>query len=192
MHFQRFHQKLIAKAEAASFTWGFVESMLFFLVPDMVLSVVAMHSLRRSLWCCAWAVAGAIAGGAVMYAWGAHDATMALRALDSVPAIPADMLVKVHHELSAKGLPAMLWGPLIGIPYKIYAVQAGALGLSVPMFLLMTIPARIIRFVITCLGFNLAARLLRRLGAGPRLIKGCWTLFWILNYTIYWSATMRP
>lgn len=192
MHPQRLLQKLIAKAEEFSFSWGFVESMLFFLVPDMILSVVAVHNLRRALWCCLWAVAGAIAGGAVMYAWGAHDVATALQVLDAVPAIPADMLTKVHHELSTGGLTAMLWGPLIGIPYKIYAVQAGALGLSVPGFLLMTIPARIIRFVITCLGFNLVSRGLRRLGAGPRLIAGCWTLFWILNYAIYWSATMRP
>lgn len=192
MHAKQIHQQLIDKAKGASFTWGFVESMLFFLVPDMILSVVAVHSLGRALVCCIWAVAGAIAGGAVMYAWGAHDAATALRVLDAVPAIPADMLVKVHTELSTGGLPAMLWGPLIGIPYKVYAVQAGALGLSVPIFLLMTIPARIIRFIITCLGFNLVARLLRRLGAGPRVIAGCWTLFWILNYAIYWSATMRP
>ncbi|RZL04288.1 MAG: hypothetical protein EOP36_01365 [Rubrivivax sp.] len=191
MNAQQFHQKLIDKAEGASFTWGFVESMLFFLVPDMLLSVVAVHSLRRSLWCCLWAVAGAMAGGALMHAWGAHDAATALRVLDAVPAIPADMLVRVHHELSADGLVAMLWGPLIGIPYKIYAVQAGSLGLSMPMFLLMTIPARITRFVITCVGFHAVSRLLGRY-LGPRGIAGCWALFWIMNYAIYWHATMRP
>lgn len=192
MHAKRLHQHLIDKAEGAAFAWGFVESMLFFLVPDMILSVVAVHGLRRSLWCCLWAVAGAIGGGSLMYGWGAVDSATALSMVDAVPAIPADMLVRVRAALGADGLPAMLWGPLIGIPYKIYAVQAGALGLSLPGFMLMTIPARITRFLITCLGFNLVSRLLRHWGASPRVIAACWMLFWVMNYAIYWHATMRP
>lgn len=191
MDVRQLHQRLIAQAEAISFGWGLAEGMLFFLVPDMILSVIALHSLRRSLGCCLWAVAGAMAGGTVMYLWGHHDPVVALRVVDAVPAIPADMLVKVHTALSTDGLPAMIWGPLIGIPYKIYAVQSGALGLSLPGFVLMTIPARIARFVITCVGFNLVARGLRRY-FGPRVVAGGWALFWVMNYAIYWHATMRP
>jgi membrane protein YqaA with SNARE-associated domain len=183
--------RLVRRAHAISFIWGMVESMLFFLVPDVFLSVVAIHSLRRSLWSCIWAVAGAMVGGLLMYVWGVQDHVTALRVVDAVPAIPADMLVKVHQELSDKGLVAMLSGPLVGIPYKIYAVQAGALGLPWPRFLLMTIPARIVRFLITCVVFNFLAGHIRRYG-GPKAVAGCWLLFWVLNYTFYWHANMRP
>lgn len=191
MQGERILKRLIDRAEGISWGWGLVESMLFFLVPDVFLSMVAVQSLRRSLWCCVWAVAGAMLGGSLMYAWGAHDAITALKVLDAVPAIPADMLVSVRQDLEARGLVAMLSGPVVGIPYKIYAVQAGALGLSWPVFAGMTIPARIIRFLITCVAFHVVARGIRRY-AGPKVVAGCWVLFWILNYSIYWHATMRP
>jgi len=184
-------KRLIERAEGISWGWGFVEAMLFFLVPDVFLSVVAVHSLRRSLWCCGWAVLGAMVGGSLMYAWGAHDAATALKVLDAIPAIPADMLVSVRQDLNDRGLVAMLSGPVVGIPYKIYAVQAGALGLSWPVFVWMTVPARIIRFIITCVAFHFIARAIRQY-AGPKVVAGCWLVFWIINYSIYWHATMRP
>jgi membrane protein YqaA with SNARE-associated domain len=190
MNTTHLHAVVQKKAYALSFGWGVIEAMLFFLVPDVIISVVAIQSFRRSLWSSAWAVAGGMVGGSVMYAWGAWDASTALAVVDAIPAIPSEMIETVHQSLSAKGLVAMVWGPVVGIPYKIYAVQAGALGLSWPMFLVMTIPARIIRFVITCVAFNLLARPVRRY-LGTKAIPWCWIGFWILNYTIYWHAHMR-
>lgn len=188
---RKLHAFLMQRYAAASFTWGFLEAMLFFLVPDVVLTVIAVTHLRRSLLACLWAVGGGMLGGSLMYAWGAHDAATAMAAIDAVPAIPLDMIATVQREMGAKGLSPMLWGPVVGIPYKIYATQAGVLHLPWPAFVLMTIPARIIRFLVACVAFNLVARLVRRY-MGTKAVPWCWGLFWVLNYTIYWHATMRP
>ncbi len=177
-------------AFALAFVWGVVEGTLFFLVPDMVLSAVAVHGFMRSLKAAACALAGGMIGGSLMYAWGHLDGATAMAVIDAVPAIPASMILRVKAEMARDGLQAMVWGPVVGIPYKIYAVQAGTMGLPWLAFVAMTIPARVPRFLITCMAFNLCARPVRRF-LGEKAVPWCWLAFWIMNYAIYWRATMR-
>src|SRR6185295_5952367 len=95
----------------------------------------------RSAWvACVWAVAGALAGGTVMYAWGSVDAETALAALDHVPAVSRAMCAAVGEQLQTQGIGALLLGPLTGTPYKIYGVQAGAGHLGLALFLLVSVP----------------------------------------------------
>ncbi|MGH7645928.1 MAG: hypothetical protein ACREMR_10125 [Gemmatimonadales bacterium] len=131
--------------------WGLAEATLFFIVPDVFLSLVAVRDRRGALIACGWAVAGALAGGLVMYQWGRADPGAARAALDAVPAIGAAMIVEVERGLAATGLPALVLGPLIGTPYKIYAVAGGGLGLGLGPFLLVSVPARGVRFVLVTL-----------------------------------------
>jgi membrane protein YqaA with SNARE-associated domain len=52
---------------AAAALWGFAEATLFFIVPDVLLSIIAVRRGRRPAWIAmAWTIAGAIAGGALM------------------------------------------------------------------------------------------------------------------------------
>ena len=68
---------------AAAFAWGFAEATLFFVVPDVWLTLIAVRrGLRPALVACGWALAGALAGGLAMYAWGAFDTATAREALE--------------------------------------------------------------------------------------------------------------
>ena len=42
--------------------WGFAEATLFFIVPDVLLSWIALHAPRKALVACLWAVVGAPSG----------------------------------------------------------------------------------------------------------------------------------
>lgn len=141
--------------------WGLAEATLFFIVPDVLLTRLALRSGRRAIVACGWTLAGALAGGLVMYGWGAGDPDRAMRVLDAVPAIDREMIERVGVEI-ADDAAAMLLGPLGGVPYKIYAVQAGRHNVSVPLFLLISIPARGIRFVLTALIASAIATVVRR------------------------------
>lgn len=187
----RLYQGLLDRAGSLSFSWSFAEALFFFLVPDVIQSAIAVGSLRRSMWSCVCSVLGAVAGGLLMFAWGAYDGPAALRFVDAVPFIPTRMLGQVHDALAHEGLTAMLSGPIKGIPYKIYAVQAGDMGLSWWGFALMTVPARVLRFLFNCLAFHYIAKLLHHF-LGPKPLPWCWIAFWIMNYWVYWSLQMRP
>ena len=68
--------------------------------------------------------------------------------LESIPAINAEMIADVQGQLDSRGLLALFIGPLIGTPYKIYALESAGAGYGLLIFLLISIPARLMRFVI--------------------------------------------
>ncbi len=164
-------------AEAVAALWGLAEATLFFVVPDVWLSLVAAASRRRALRACLWAAAGALAGGLAMHAWGAADPAWALAAVERVPAVSSAMVERVAAQLGEHGLWALFVGPWTGTPYKLYAVQAGALGVPAWQFALASVPARLARFlVLSWMLGRLAGRLPARWRA-PALLAG-WAVFY--------------
>jgi len=47
----------------AAFLWGLAEATCFFIVPDVLLSFIALRRLRTALLCCGLALAGALLAG---------------------------------------------------------------------------------------------------------------------------------
>src|SRR5262249_32302455 len=106
----------------ASLVRGFAEATLFFVVPDVLLTVAAVRiGLRRTLPLSLVAARGAVSGGMVMWHWGAPEAEAARNALLQVPAVGVDQLERVGTELSQDWAVNLALGPLSGTPYKIYA-----------------------------------------------------------------------
>ena len=171
-------------AEGIAAAWGFAEATVFFFVPDVWLSWLALRAPRRALYACLWATAGAVLGGAVMVAFGSAEPAAAEALLDAVPGIGPDLVAEVRQELADRGFLALFLGPLRGVPYKLYAVEAGALGLSAAALLLWTVPARLLRFLaVTAFAAALAA--LPPLRRRPRLARTLHLLAWSAFYTFY-------
>jgi membrane protein YqaA with SNARE-associated domain len=165
----------------AAAAWGLAEATLFFLVPDVYLTRLALRDGRRALLASLAATGGALLGGALMWAWAAADAGTAFAMLERVPAVSPAMLARVREELVASGWLAVLFGPARGTPYKLYAATSAALGMGLGGLLLVTVPARLVRFVALSLlaawlgrgplaGWSLAAR--------QRLHLALWTVFY--------------
>ena len=169
--------------------WGFAEATLFFVVADVWLTVVAFrHGPLRALHACIPAALGAVAGGALMFLWGALDPPSVQEALDAIPAIGDQMIGGVRDALRADGLIAMGIGAFSGVPFKVYASQAPAVGISLALFLGVGLAARLARFVLVAVIAGWIGHGLGRIaGPGPAL----WLLagFWILFYGFYWAAT---
>ena len=178
----------VTRDDRISALWGFAEATLFFLVPDVWISAVALRRPLARAWRAAlWAVGGALVGGTLMYCWGALAAGGAEHALDWVPAIAPAMIVRVAEDLQRDGYLAVLLGPLAGTPYKVYAVESGRLGMSLAGLWAITVPARLLRFALAALLASACARWpLRSWRTSRRLLLHalCWTAF----YCWYFSA----
>ena len=63
-------------ALATAFAWGLAEAICFFIVPDVLLTLIAMRSLRSAMKATMAALAGALVGGAlvVVFAHASPDA----------------------------------------------------------------------------------------------------------------------
>jgi membrane protein DedA with SNARE-associated domain len=129
------------------FLWGFAEATLFFIVPDLYLGFIALFNWRKGLQAVLWTVAGALLGGAIMYSLASNNPQATAEIVMQVPLIGPDMLQTVRDQLRSQGLFSLLSGLFAGIPYKIYAVEAGSQNQSIPEFLIMTIPARLARIL---------------------------------------------
>ena len=137
-------------ANLIAFAWGFAEATLFFFVPDVALSIIALKSVEDGLVACLYALGGALLGGAVMYYWGKRDLKGVIHILNMIPAIRSKDIEKVRSDIEKKGVAAMLFGPMLGIPYKIYAAFAHEVS-TIIVFLVISIPARVIRFIVVTL-----------------------------------------
>ena len=168
--------------------WGFAEATLFFLVPDIWLTAIAVRrGLRPALLACLAALAGALLGGLAMYGWGVANPEAARAMLDRVPAIDPAMIAEVRRALGDDGVTATFRGPLYGVPYKIYAVEAAGVGIGLALFLAVSLAARLLRFVLLTLGaWAISAALARH--AGPRLriglLAGAWAAFYAAYFAI--------
>lgn len=176
-------------ARVGAALWGFAEGTLFFIVPDVLLTAIAIRDLRAALIAALLATMGAMAGGTVMYFWAANAerGPAAQRLVSSLPDVRPEMPAQVRRQLDEMGAPATILGPLRTTPYKLYAVHAPVSNVSYGSFMLITPVARLPRFLLVSLAAALAARYLR-----PRLAKrslyGLWLATWIAIYLVLWRS----
>ena len=126
----------------AAFIWGLAEATFFFVIPDVLLSFVAILDWPRTWRHILAAIAGALLGGALLFHWASADSAVA-----RVPFIRENMFAKVDDGFRIQGLLSVLFGSVSGLPYKLYAVEAPKFT-SQTEFLLATPPARAVRFLL--------------------------------------------
>jgi hypothetical protein len=105
-----------------------------------------------------------------------------------IPAISPGMIWMTGYELEHEGLASIIRGAFTGVPFKIYAVEAGAGGAGLGAFLGMSLVARLTRFVLAALIAAAAANLLRRIYS-ERAILSLLAGFWVLFYAWYFTVT---
>jgi membrane protein YqaA with SNARE-associated domain len=170
-----------------AFAWGLAEAVIFFIVPDVLLTRIALTDLRRALVACVWTTIGALIGGSLLFLAAAHgNAPALLHVYAWLPGISNDLLVRTAQAVHTQGAFAMLPGALQGQPYKLFAVHASPAGVTFGPFILYSIVSRVARFgaasvVAAVIGRLLPSQPARRLGQ-------LHTLFWIVFYTWYFIA----
>jgi hypothetical protein len=173
----------------ADLHWGAAEGSLFFVVPDVLISLVALRrGFRLGAIVAVIAAAGAMLGGSLIHGWSARDPDAARAAVAAVPAVSETMIVDAEADMVREGwLLAALKGPLTSTPYKVYAMLAPARGAHPVAWSLAAFPVRLPRFLLVAAGFAI----LRRLLAGrvsPRRLLGAFTVGWVLFYGWFWLA----
>jgi len=132
--------------------WGFLEGTWFFLVPDVLLSYLAIGSLRRALVASLGVVLGAMAAACVLYGLLSLDhGTAAIRIQrfwSALPGFRATMLARASGYLEAHGARGLLLGPESGLPFRVFVLEAYRLEIPLARILLWTPPARLERILL--------------------------------------------
>jgi hypothetical protein len=103
-----------------------------------------------------------------------------------VPAVGPDLFERARAELSGFWQWHMVVGAMTGVPYKIYAVEAGAAQIALPLFMVASFFARLARFAGTMLLAKLGQAIAMRLGATKIVYPG-WVIAWLIVYAVYFG-----
>jgi hypothetical protein len=173
----------------AAAAWGLAEATLFFIVPDVLLTWLAGFRPRVVWGAVAACLAGALAGGLVMYLTAA-DAPGRMRALlEAVPAVSGALVAETGSALETDYGRQMLGAGFSGVPYKILAVESGARGQGLAAFMGWSVPARLPRWVLVVLLARGVAAVVRARAARPdRVLWAMWAAVWGIVYVVYFSV----
>ena len=168
--------------------WGFAEGTFFFVVPDVLFTRTTLLSVKRGWLQFATAIIGATAAGAAMYLWASASPAQARSAVAAVPFLGEKIITPAEQRWNDRGTPSLFSNPLSGVPYKVHAVLAPS-HVSLPMFLLLSLPLRAERMLLSMIVFVPLAMWVRRdegrrTKIGLRIHAG----FWLAVYAVYWSV----
>lgn len=179
-------------ASQVGFWWGLAEGLFFFIVPDVYISVATLFSLRAGALAWAFSILGSATAVVAIYLLTATVGGDYLSFLEAIPGISRAMIEGVESSLAVQGLPYTPLLALGGVPLKVYAGAAFAIGLPAGSALVWTVFARIVRIAPT---FALVAviRVLfrRRIDTRPSVWTAALGLFWILFYVVYFLRMSR-
>lgn len=172
----------------ASALWGYAEATRFWLVPDIVLSWIALNASRFTMQSVVAATLGAIAGGVRMHRHAASERDL----LKEIPGISEAMLDDAHAKFAGHGWASVVRAPLDGIPYKVYATESALAGRPLGELVAWTPIARLWRFYLTSAGASVIGRLFAR---SIRRHERRWLLasagFWLVVYIRYFARLHR-
>ena len=176
-----------------AFLWWFAEWTLFFIIPDIFITFVALFFwFKKWVKTIFFVVIWAMLGGSLMYFLWKYNYLLAYDILTHIPLINKNMINFAQTWLGKNWLYDMIIAPSNGIPYKIYAVLAWKENLNYFLFLLFTIPARASRFI---LSFLLASLIWKIFQKNIQKYKKYWIyLFifvWICIYITYYFTVKR-
>jgi membrane protein YqaA with SNARE-associated domain len=169
------------------FTWAVAEATVWPFIPDVLLAPMAAANRRRFYVPLLAAIAGMAAGGCALYLLAYWDGDAAMRFLERVPLVSERQIEEVQRRLSRDGVPAFLVQPWSGVPFKVWAVVGGGLGLSPWQAIPTFIVARALRMtVVALLARALGARFAEFLRDHSLLVAA---LYIVLFLAGWWLVT---
>ena len=173
---------MIALTVAAA-AWGFAEAVVFIIVADVPISLIALrHGWRVGGIAAVAAALGASLGGALVWALTRHAPEQIAALYAALPAISPRMIADATRDFASHGWSAAFIGAFSGIPYKLYAHAAAIDGAGLPELLAMTPLVRLPRFLLIVAAAGTARQLL-----APRIGMRALTISAIVGWLLFYS-----
>lgn len=169
-----------------AFSWGLLEAVTLFIVPDTWITRQALISRRAGLIAASWALVGAMIGGTALYLVAARYHAEILAFYDWLPGIGPTLTAKAASELQDKGLWALFMGGYTGTPFKLFAAQANSAGIGLLAFAGAAVLSRGSRFVLASLFASLVGKAAKRANISLRAVLCLHAIAWAVFYAWYW------
>jgi hypothetical protein len=167
--------------------WGMAEAIVFPVVPDVALYLLAMAAPKHAARLFAAAIVGALAGSAVLAGLTALDPAAARSLMLAIPGISPQMLQAAERAFAGGDVLGFVgFGP--GTPVKVYIVAWVLAGGSPVLVAVGVIVNRLTRMgpgvLVTATIGTLAPGFLRR---HERMVLAIYVGLWVLTYVLYFA-----
>jgi 1-acyl-sn-glycerol-3-phosphate acyltransferase len=164
-----------------AFGWGVAEALMWPIVPDVPVALLAVAAPSRFLALAASATAGSLLGGTAAYGLGAIGAGTGI--LAHAPLVTERMHGHALAQMSADGATPLLAQPWTGVPYKVFAYQASGAGVAFGPFVALSAVGRGHRILLAAAVFAGAAWPLQRVA--KRWVERCYVPFAIAFCAVF-------
>lgn len=172
-----------------AFLWGLAEGLVFFIVPDLYLSFIALFTFTGGIISLGFALLGSLISAVLIFSLAPYFGAYYHNILVAIPGISESMVGKVAAGLSTHGIRDIISGPFSGIPYKIYSVEAVSQHFPLIQYLIWSIPARLERMLpVTILGLILGYFFKRHIQKHPKIWIAGFIVLWIFIYINYYRS----
>lgn len=163
---------------ALCFVWSFLEASLWWVAPDVAISIGYLHRPARRNLFFTLALLGAMAGGGVSYYWALHYPEHWKAYVLGMPFHTASHYQGIQAHLRERGLWALVVGAWTGMPYKLFCGAAALQSLPVVPVLAVGVISRAIRFGLVLLATMGARRGSRSVAAHPTRTSFVFLALW--------------
>ena len=177
------------KSWLIAFLWGLFEGLFFFIIPDIYLSFIALFSFRGGIVCLGFTLLGSLVSATIIFSLSPFVGDFFHKILLIIPGVSDSMINTVSIGLQNHGVRSLVEGPLSGIPYKIYSVEAAIQHLPFFQYILWSIPARLERMLpVTILTFILGYFFRKNIEKNVKFWVAGFIILWIFIYIKYFLS----
>ncbi len=144
-HFNYFMEKFFHSTESNALiaTWAVAEAIIWFVIPEFLLILIMFMKVRRKIQLVKYDILGTVVGTIIAFMLHLPE-----KVLLSLSYIYQAMLTHVHQWFSEYGILGIFFQPFSGVPYKVFNALAPDYGFFIPLFIILTVIARMIRYLI--------------------------------------------
>ena len=144
-HFNFFMERffLSPESDALVFCWAAAEAVFWFIIPEFLLVLVMFMRLHRKFDLVKYDILGTVVGSII-----AIYIQLPTKTFLQLPYIRPRMLTQVHIWFQHQGILGLLNQPFSGVPYKVFTHVAPDFHFFIPLFIILAIAARMIRYLV--------------------------------------------
>ncbi len=183
----QFHRKTWIWIGAIALLWGMLDSTFFFIAPELLLTFLALSSLRRSLVAICLAIIGVALGGIFLTLWAAHFPEAARSTIGAIPGSDLHMIERATELLENKRVWIPVLSVFFGIPTKIYFAAAGVSNFGVGPILGLILPSVLVRYlIVTFIVYWLSSHILSKWPWAHKVVL--FGVIWVIFYIAFFMG----
>lgn len=144
-HFNYFMEQFFGSREsdALVLTWAAAEAVIWYIIPEFLLILLIFMKVKRKFDLVKYDIIGTIIGTLVALWW-----RLPRNSFIHLPYIRPRMLAQVDTWYRQHGILGLAHQPFSGVPYKVFNHEAVNYHFFIPLFILIAIIARMVRYVV--------------------------------------------